>query len=148
MEVYLAQVRFEPATLGRQLWLVLSGIAKARGAGFVQSGTKAEQLLHEHLAHDDLVAWGWHPGEGRDPAPGSQALLGELIQAAPMRSRQQTRPRPQANTRPEKKTRNYRSWPSLLTACCCARRVGFIEPRLASPAPATVRRASDIGRSA
>jgi hypothetical protein len=37
--------------------------------------------LHEHLAHDDLVAWGWQPGEGRDPAPGSQALLGELIQA-------------------------------------------------------------------
>jgi hypothetical protein len=37
--------------------------------------------LHEHLAHDNLVAWGWQPGEGRDPAPGSQALLGELIQA-------------------------------------------------------------------
>ena len=38
-------------------------------------------LLHEHLAHDDLVAWGWQPGEGRDSAPGSQAMLGELIQA-------------------------------------------------------------------
>jgi hypothetical protein len=38
-------------------------------------------LLHEHLAHDDLVAWGWQPGLGRDPAPGSQAVLGELIQA-------------------------------------------------------------------
>ena len=37
--------------------------------------------LHEHLAHDDLVAWGWQPGEGRDSAPGSQAMLGELIQA-------------------------------------------------------------------
>jgi hypothetical protein len=29
----------------------------------------------------DLVAWGWQPGAGRDPAPGSQVLLGELIQA-------------------------------------------------------------------
>jgi hypothetical protein len=28
-----------------------------------------------------LVAWGWQPGAGRDPAPGSLALLGELVQA-------------------------------------------------------------------
>ena len=38
-------------------------------------------VTREHLAHDDLVAWGWQPGPGRDPAPGSQAVLGELIQA-------------------------------------------------------------------
>jgi hypothetical protein len=46
-----------------------------------RNGGRSLELLHEHLAHDDLVAWGWQPGEGRDPAPGSQALLGELIQA-------------------------------------------------------------------
>jgi hypothetical protein len=46
-----------------------------------RNGGRNLVLLHEHLAHDDLVAWGWQPGEGRDPAPGSQALLGELIQA-------------------------------------------------------------------
>jgi len=46
-----------------------------------RNGGRNLSLLHEHLAHDDLVAWGWQPGEGRDPAPGSQALLGELIQA-------------------------------------------------------------------
>jgi hypothetical protein len=28
-----------------------------------------------------LDAWGWQPGAGRDPAPGSLALLGELVQA-------------------------------------------------------------------
>src|SRR5512133_2587798 len=44
-------------------------------------GGRNLSLLHEHLAHDDLVAWGWQPGAGRDPAPGSQALLGELVQA-------------------------------------------------------------------
>jgi hypothetical protein len=33
----------------------------------------------EHLAKDDLVGWGWHPGEGRNPAPGSQQQLGELV---------------------------------------------------------------------
>jgi hypothetical protein len=45
------------------------------------NGGRNLSLLHEHLAHDDLVAWGWQPGAGRDPAPGSQALLGELVQA-------------------------------------------------------------------
>jgi hypothetical protein len=38
-------------------------------------------LLHEHLAKDDLIAWGWNPGLGRVPVPGTQARLGELIQA-------------------------------------------------------------------
>src|SRR5436305_6210567 len=46
-----------------------------------RNGGRNLSLLREHLAHDDLVAWCWQPGEGRDPAPGSQALLGELIQA-------------------------------------------------------------------
>jgi hypothetical protein len=46
-----------------------------------RNGGRNLSLLHEHLAHDDLVAWGWQPGEGRNPAPGSQALLGELTQA-------------------------------------------------------------------
>lgn len=40
------------------------------------------ELLHEHVANDDLVAWGWHPGLGRDPVPGTQQqALGELIRA-------------------------------------------------------------------
>jgi hypothetical protein len=46
-----------------------------------RNGGRDLALAHEHLAHDDLVAWGWQPGAGREPAPGSQALLGELIQA-------------------------------------------------------------------
>jgi len=46
-----------------------------------RNGGRDLAMLHEHLAHDDLVAWGWQPGEGRDPAPGSQALLGELVKA-------------------------------------------------------------------
>ena len=25
--------------------------------------------LYEHVAHDDLVHWGWAPGPGRDPVP-------------------------------------------------------------------------------
>jgi hypothetical protein len=29
-----------------------------------RNGGRNLSLLHEHLAHDDLVAWGWQPGEG------------------------------------------------------------------------------------
>jgi hypothetical protein len=37
--------------------------------------------LHEHMARDSLVGWGWRPGEGREPVPGTQARFGELIEA-------------------------------------------------------------------
>ncbi|MGB3244115.1 MAG: Isoquinoline 1-oxidoreductase subunit [Sulfitobacter sp.] len=37
--------------------------------------------LHEHFAEDGLVGWGWHPGEGRTPAPGTQEVLGRLTQS-------------------------------------------------------------------
>jgi hypothetical protein len=37
--------------------------------------------IHEHMGTDKLVAWAWHPGAGRAPAPGTQAELGRLIQA-------------------------------------------------------------------
>jgi hypothetical protein len=46
-----------------------------------RNGGRDLKLLHEHLAGDDLVGWAWHPGEGRVPAPGSQQMLGQLIQA-------------------------------------------------------------------
>lgn len=46
-----------------------------------RNGGRTLALLHEHFAKDDLVAWGWAPGEGRAPAPGTQAQLGELVQA-------------------------------------------------------------------
>lgn len=46
-----------------------------------RNGGRDLALLHEHVAKDDLVAWGWNPGNGRDPAPGTQQRLGELIQA-------------------------------------------------------------------
>ena len=46
-----------------------------------RNGGKSLAALHEHMAKDDLVAWGWTPGAGRVPAPGTQKLLGELIKA-------------------------------------------------------------------
>ncbi len=37
--------------------------------------------LYKHNAEDGLVGWGWDPGEGRTPAPGSQAIFGALTKA-------------------------------------------------------------------
>jgi hypothetical protein len=43
-------------------------------------GRSLPQIV-EHVSHGTPVAWGWAPGAGREPAPGSQAVLGELIRA-------------------------------------------------------------------
>src|SRR5450755_4072098 len=46
-----------------------------------RNGGRDLARLHEHAAGDDLIAWGWQPGAGRDPAPGTQKQFGELVQA-------------------------------------------------------------------
>jgi hypothetical protein len=46
-----------------------------------RNGGRDLAMLQEHVAKDDLVAWGWNPGVGREPAPGSQESAGELVQA-------------------------------------------------------------------
>ncbi|ADO75765.1 hypothetical protein [Stigmatella aurantiaca] len=38
-------------------------------------------FIHHHMAEDVLVGWGWAPGEGRQPVPGTQKEFGELIRA-------------------------------------------------------------------
>jgi hypothetical protein len=45
------------------------------------NGHKSMAELVDHMAHDQLVGWGWQPGAGRTPAPGTQRQFGELIQA-------------------------------------------------------------------
>ena len=46
-----------------------------------RNGGKTLAAIHEHMAHDSLVGWAWSPGGNREPAPGTQAQLGELIAA-------------------------------------------------------------------
>lgn len=43
-------------------------------------GKTLEELVH-HMAEDSLVGWGWNPGAGREPAPGTQKELGALVEA-------------------------------------------------------------------
>jgi hypothetical protein len=44
-----------------------------------RNGGKTMEQIVEHMAHDDLVGWGWDPGEGREPVPGTQEQFGDLI---------------------------------------------------------------------
>jgi hypothetical protein len=46
-----------------------------------RNGGRSLAQLVDHSAHDELVAWGWHPGADRKPAPGDQARFGALIAA-------------------------------------------------------------------
>jgi hypothetical protein len=44
---------------------------------FAEGKTKEEFIKHN--AEDKLVAWGWNPGAGREPAPMTQKKFGEII---------------------------------------------------------------------
>jgi hypothetical protein len=46
-----------------------------------RNGKRSLAQIHDHMAHDELVGWGWHPGGTRTSAPGTQAQFGELIDA-------------------------------------------------------------------
>lgn len=83
---------FEPSGVpGHPLWHVApAGMAwQTRTLGQIceqikdpnRNGGKTLAQIQEHMAHDSLVGWGWHPGGAREPAPGTQAQLGALIAA-------------------------------------------------------------------
>lgn len=46
-----------------------------------RNGGKDMAALVDHMANDGLVGWGWNPGKGRTPAPGTQKEFGELFKA-------------------------------------------------------------------
>jgi hypothetical protein len=46
-----------------------------------RNGGRSLWDIHKHMGTDPLVGWAWHPGEGRAPAPGTQADFGALIEA-------------------------------------------------------------------
>lgn len=46
-----------------------------------RNGGKDMAGIVHHMAEDSLVGWGWKPGAGRKPAPGTQAEFGSLIKA-------------------------------------------------------------------
>jgi hypothetical protein len=46
-----------------------------------RNGHRTLVQIREHMGHDSLVGWAWHPGGTRAPAPGTQAQFGALIDA-------------------------------------------------------------------
>ena len=44
-----------------------------------RNGKRTLKQIHDHMAFDELVGWGWHPGGTRTPAPGTQKQFGELV---------------------------------------------------------------------
>ena len=46
-----------------------------------RNGGRTLEEIVEHMSEDELVGWGWTPGRGRQPPPGSQEEFGELIAA-------------------------------------------------------------------
>jgi hypothetical protein len=46
-----------------------------------RNGNKTLAQIVHHMSEDHLVGWGWNPGPGRTPAPGTQKEFGALIQA-------------------------------------------------------------------
>jgi len=66
----------EMAWIGRSLGQICEQIKDPK-----RNGGKSMEQIVEHMAHDDLVGWGWHPDAGRKPAPGTQEQFGALIKA-------------------------------------------------------------------
>ena len=66
----------EMAWVGKTLGEICAQIKDKERNG----GMTLEELIH-HMSEDDLVGWGWHPGVGRTPAPGTQKEFGALIKA-------------------------------------------------------------------
>ena len=46
-----------------------------------RNGNMTMDQLVEHMAHDELVGWGWNPGDGREPVPGTQEEFGKIFKA-------------------------------------------------------------------
>jgi hypothetical protein len=60
-------------------WQVSSAQICAQIKDPARNGGRTLEAVAEHVAHDELVLWGWAPGPGREPAPYSGAELAQLI---------------------------------------------------------------------
>jgi hypothetical protein len=66
----------EMAWVGKSLGQICEQIKDPKRNG----GKSMDELVH-HMAEDALVGWGWTPGKGREPAPGTQKEFGVLFKA-------------------------------------------------------------------
>jgi hypothetical protein len=83
---------FDPANVpGNPKWMLAPAAMAWQGKTLGQicaqikdktrNGNRDMAKLEEHMATDELVGWGWHPGGNRTPVPGTQAQFGALFKA-------------------------------------------------------------------
>jgi hypothetical protein len=86
------QANFDPARMpGHDPWLLAPREMGWQGRTLAEicvqmrdpdrNGNKSLADLVHHIGDDSLVGWGWHPGYGRTPVPGTQAEAKALVQA-------------------------------------------------------------------
>ena len=46
-----------------------------------RNGQRSLADIVHHVSEDHLVAWAWHPGDGRSPVPGTHEAFGALVAA-------------------------------------------------------------------
>ena len=44
-----------------------------------KNGQRSLEQVYDHIAHDELVGWGWNPGPGRQPIPIPRAEVARLV---------------------------------------------------------------------
>ena len=44
-----------------------------------KNGQRSLEQIFDHLAHDELVGWGWHPGVGREAVPISRTEFTRIV---------------------------------------------------------------------
>ena len=83
---------FDPARIpGNEHWALAPASMAWEGKSLAQiceqlkdqnrNGSRDLAALVKHVTTDSLVLWGWKPGKGREPAPGTPAEFGALMQA-------------------------------------------------------------------
>jgi hypothetical protein len=83
---------YDPARIpGNEHWALAPASMAWEGKGLAQiceqlkdqnrNGSRDLAALVKHVTTDSLVLWGWNPGRGRDPAPGTAAEFGALMQS-------------------------------------------------------------------
>lgn len=69
------------APLEMQWWDKSSAEICAQIQDPARNGQRSLEEIAHHVEHDHLVAWAWHPGPGRQPAPYSAKEIAQSIRA-------------------------------------------------------------------
>ena len=71
-----------PSAKTKMSWFGLSGAALCKVfRDPITNGRRSLAMLQQHMTTDHLVAWGWHPGPGRELPPLEKAAFDDQVSA-------------------------------------------------------------------